>query len=244
MNAAELAFHLHGKKSGAGWLARCPAHEDTNPSLSLKDGDDGRPLVHCHAGCDQSAVIAALRELGLWESTEREPSFNKRIECTYPYTDENGALVYEVVRLHSPKSFRQRYPDGRGGWVWRKHPNQVLYHLREVLENPIIFVCEGERDAETLRNYGFVGTTNAGGAKAPWLPAFTDALRGREVVLIPDRDPAGYERVKRIARALLGNVARLVYLELQDGKDVTAWFERGHSELELIAELDSEEVNQ
>jgi len=68
-------------------------------------------------------------------------------------------------------------------------------------------------------------------------------LRGREVILIPDRDRVGYERVKKIARALLGNVARLVYLELEDGGDVSEWFQRGHSELELIEQLDGEQVS-
>ena len=115
--------------------------------------------------------------------------------------------------------------------------------MREVLEAPIVFVVEGEKDAETLRDYGFVATTNAGGARAPWLPEYTEALGGREVILIPDNDTPGRERVVRIARALVGKVARLVILELEDGKDVTEWFQRGHSECELISELDGEEVS-
>jgi hypothetical protein len=78
------------------------------------------------------------------------------------------------------------------------------------------------------------------------LPEFTAALAGREVILIPDRDITGYSRVKRIARALLNKVPRLVYLELEgEGiKDVTDWFNAGHSELEFIAQLDDEEVSQ
>jgi 5S rRNA maturation endonuclease (ribonuclease M5) len=202
---------------------------------------DGKPLVHCHGGCEQRAVVDALKAQGLWP--EREPEVTRRIVATYDYTDEAGELLYQVVR-YEPKTFKQRYPDGAGGWTWKKHPRQILYHLREVLENPIVFLCEGERDCETLRDHGFVATTNSGGANAPWLNSYTDALRGRECILIPDRDRAGYERVKRIARALLGSVARLVYLELEDGKDVSEWFERGHSEVELIAQLDGEEVSQ
>jgi len=111
---------------------------------------------------------------------------------------------------------------------------QVLYHLSEVLEAPIVFLVEGEKDAETLRSHGFVATTNAGGADAPWLPAFTETLAGREVILIPDNDKPGRDRVARIARALLKRVNRLVILELDDGEDVTDWFDKGHYELELI----------
>lgn len=242
MTAAEIAHHLHGRKSGAGYIAKCPAHNDREPSLSLADGDDGRLLVYCHAGCPQAAVIAALKGLGLWPEREQRPEV---IEAIYRYTDEAGDLLYEVIRK-SGKKFRQRYPDGSGGWTWRKHPHQVLYHVREVLENPIVFVVEGEKDVQTMRDFGFVATTNAGGAKAPWLPEFTEALRGHEVILIPDNDAPGRERVLRIARALSGNVAKLVILTLDDPgvKDVSDWFAAGHSEVELIAMLDGKEVSQ
>ena len=72
---------------------------------------------------------------------------------------------------------------------------------------------------------------------------FTKTLEGREVILIPDRDKPGRQHVMRIARALRGKVARGIILELEDGHDVTEWFQRGHSELELIALLDTEEVS-
>ena len=48
------------RRSGNGWSARCPAHEDRNPSLSIATGDDGRCLVNCHAGCETTAILAAL----------------------------------------------------------------------------------------------------------------------------------------------------------------------------------------
>ena len=85
---------------------------------------------------------------------------------------------------------------------------------------------------------------NAGGADAPWLGTFTEALRGREVVLVPDGDRPGRERVARIARALIGNVTRLVILELKGARDITEWFHCGHSECELISTLDGKEVSQ
>jgi len=40
------------RKSGSGWSARCPAHDDRHASLSVSSSDDGRVLLHCHAGCD------------------------------------------------------------------------------------------------------------------------------------------------------------------------------------------------
>ncbi|MBL3589169.1 MAG: DUF3987 domain-containing protein [gamma proteobacterium endosymbiont of Lamellibrachia anaximandri] len=52
-------------KSGGGFQVRCIAHDDKDPSLSLKDGDNGRLLWHCHAGCSQERVGTELRERGL-----------------------------------------------------------------------------------------------------------------------------------------------------------------------------------
>lgn len=239
MTADTIARVLKARRSGNGWMAKCPAHDDQNPSLSIRDSD-GKVLLHCHAGCTQGDVIDALKVRGVWQP---EPTENQRIVATYDYTDERGSLLYQVVR-YQPKDFKQRRPDGCGGWTWKKGERQVLYHLPEVLEAPIVFVVEGERDVETLREYGFVATTNAGGAKAHWAPQFTEALRGREVILIPDNDAPGRKRVLNIARALLGKVARLVVLELEGGaKDATEWFAQGHSELELIALLDGEAVS-
>ena len=72
MTAEEIARVLNGHKVGSGWMARCPAHDDRNPSLSLCDTNDGKILVHCHAGCDQRTVIAALGDLGLWSPSREQ----------------------------------------------------------------------------------------------------------------------------------------------------------------------------
>jgi putative DNA primase/helicase len=250
MTAEQLAKELGGKRvstSGNSYMARCPAHDDRTPSLSITE-KHGKILVKCFGGCEQRDVIAALKGLGLWEPEEHKStklSFEEYVAqhfvCAYDYTDEAGQLLYQTVRLHSPKDFRPRYWD-RNRWVYRKHPCQVLYHLPEVLQSPIVLCPEGEKDVETLRSYGFCATTNAGGSQAPWLPQYTKALYGREVVLLADRDAPGRERVKRVARALLGNVARLLIWEPDEGKDVSDWFAAGHSELELIEAITPQEV--
>jgi len=71
MTADTLAKVLGARRVGAAWIARCPAHEDREPSLSIRRGRDGKVLVRCHAGCDQREVIAVLRERGLWGTTQR-----------------------------------------------------------------------------------------------------------------------------------------------------------------------------
>ena len=69
MTAESVAWALGGRKAGDAWMATCPAHEDREPSLSIKDADNGKVLVRCHAGCEQDRVIAALRSRGLWEDS-------------------------------------------------------------------------------------------------------------------------------------------------------------------------------
>jgi hypothetical protein len=65
-SADAIGKALNGKrlKNGA-WKCRCPAHDDTNPSFTVSETEKG-VVVHCHAGCSQDAVIAALRHRGLW----------------------------------------------------------------------------------------------------------------------------------------------------------------------------------
>lgn len=125
---ANLSDH---KKTATDWMARCPAHEDRRASSSVAEGDDGRVLVKCHAGCTVEEVCAAvgLRLADLMPAPTAIPSNGKstrkegvlgakpRIRSTYDYRDESGNVVFQVVRLE-PKDFRQRKPDGCGGWNW------------------------------------------------------------------------------------------------------------------------------
>lgn len=62
MSADALVSRLEKcKRTGNGsWIARCPAHEDKNPSLTVRELEDGRVLVHCFAGCSVEAVLGAL----------------------------------------------------------------------------------------------------------------------------------------------------------------------------------------
>src|SRR5262245_2148803 len=74
IRAAEIAQRLGGHKVGSAWMAHCAAHDDNVPSLSIRDTRDGTVLVRCHAGCEQSAVIKALRSRGLW--ADKDPSLS------------------------------------------------------------------------------------------------------------------------------------------------------------------------
>jgi len=61
-NGNTLQSRLDGiKRTGQNrWQAQCPAHEDRHPSLSIRELDDGRILIHCFAECDVHSVLSAL----------------------------------------------------------------------------------------------------------------------------------------------------------------------------------------
>ncbi len=103
------------KRSGDGWLARCPAHDDRNPSLSIGEGGDGRVLLNCHAGCQPGAVVKAI-DLDLSDLFPDSGGDGARPEiiATYDYEDEEGAPLFQKVR-YFPKRFSLRRPDGSGG---------------------------------------------------------------------------------------------------------------------------------
>ena len=77
-HAETIARALRGRQSGVGWMARCPAHDDRYPSLSIRETDDGKVLVYCHAGCDQMSVIGELQALGLWGESSDSSGWSVR----------------------------------------------------------------------------------------------------------------------------------------------------------------------
>jgi putative DNA primase/helicase len=158
-----------------------------------------------------------------------------------------------VVRF-DPKDFRQRRPDGNGGWIWTvKGVRRVPYRLPELIATPIetsVFIVEGEKDADNLAMLGLAATCNAGGAvkqrddgtpgRSKWRPELNRYFHGRNVIVVPDNDNAGRDHARAVAADLLSIVARLRILELPGLKskgDVSDWLDAGgtREELERLA---------
>lgn len=160
-----------------------------------------------------------------------------KIVATYDYRDEAGELLLQVVRME-PKTFRQRRPDG-DGWIWSaKDVRVVPYRLPELLAAPdaIVYLVEGEKDADRLASLGLVATTNVGGA-GKWKLAHSEFLRGRRVVILPDNDEAGRDHAKRANKSLRDVAAevRIVALpDLPEKGDVSDWLDAGGSVQELV----------
>ncbi len=136
-----------------------------------------------------------------------------KIVATYDYVDAKGNLLFQVVR-YEPKAFKQRRPNGKGGWIWNMQGVSVVpYCLPKILKATRVYICEGEEDVKALQILGLTATTNPGGA-GKWQEAFSKYFQGKEVVIIPDNDEAGREHAQDVARKLTGVAASIKVVEL------------------------------
>jgi hypothetical protein len=204
----DTAGRLHDKKPVTGW-----------PKLAQLLGPGGGEVV---------------------ESLQVVLGIGKQIEAVYDYRDEAGCLLFQAVRYRNPKDFRQRRPQGLNprndhpeDWVWDlQGVARVLYRLPELrAADPAapVFVPEGEKDVDNLRELGLVAVTNPMGA-GKWLPIFNAVLRGRHVVVLPDNDDPGQQHARAVASSLATVAASVKVLALDGlspGGDVSDWLAAG-----------------
>ena len=238
------------KPSGSGWRGPCPIHGGGGPNFAINP-ETG--LWHCHSQCAVGGDVfeflarrdgldfrAALLFLARWVGTAppaprpvAAPHPRRTISEAYGYTDDAGRLLYQVVR-YEPKRFSLRRPAGDGTWL----PDldgvrRVLYRLPTVISaveaDRTVFITEGEKDADALERLGLVATTALGGA-GRWETDYTEALRGADVVILPDNDQPGRDHARKVARALHGRAKRVRVVELPglpEKGDVSDWIAAG-----------------
>jgi putative DNA primase/helicase len=160
--------------------------------------------------------------------------------ATYIYRDAGGRPHLKVVRT-SAKQFPQFHMEA-GQWV-PKPPSgpKIPYRLPELIaakpEEPI-WICEGEKDADSLAALGLLATTNSGGA-GKWTADLNHWFAGKQIVyLLEDNDAAGRTHVSKVATALHGvvpNISMISFPELPEHGDVSDWLDQGHTRSELLA---------
>ena len=193
---------------------------------------------------------------------------HESIVATYDYTDEGGVLLRQVVR-YEPKDFKQRCPDGRGGWSWStKGVRHVPYRLPQLLENDdrVIAIVEGEKSADRLWKIGIPATCSDGGA-GKWRPELAGFFQGADVVVLPDYDPQkkhpktgellfhpdgrpilpGQDHAAAVAKSLSAVATRVRVLELWKHweamplkGDVSNWIENGGTAEQLNALIEQD----
>ncbi len=205
------------KKSGTGYVARCPAHDDGVASLSIGRGDDGRVLLKCFAGCHTDEIVSALgmtkadlfapkRDNGRPRSKVNSPRIfptadeavtalelqHGKRSALWVYRNSHGQPVGVIVRWDKPegKDIRPVSLNGMGWAVKAMVKPRPLYRLSELAKADRVFIVEGEKCADCLVSMGLSATTSAGGSMSAAATDWT-VLAGKAVVILPDNDAPG-----------------------------------------------------
>ena len=261
---------LGGKISSGQLLCAGPSHSAADRSLAVKldaaapdgfvvysfCGDDplvcrdhvrdklGLPAFAPNGNGRQRAsddVIERALMAAVAGQSHNDDRPKRRVIAKYNYTDADGVVLYQVLQLE-PKSFRQRRPDGAGGWIWKLDDVQrVLYRWPELLKWPdaTIFITEGEKDADNVAALGQCATTVAG---SKWTADCVQALAGRDVIILEDNDKAGAKKALAAAQALhsTAKTIRIVLLpDLPNSGDVSDWLDAGGT-IERLIEISFE----
>ena len=234
------------REQGNEWVCLCPAHQDKTPSLTVSLSDDGnRLLLWCRRNCgiDEICDGLGIKKTDLFAGGERK-QVKARTVATYPYLDEKGNELFQVVRQEwdnesgRHKTFKQRHRVS-GEWVWNiTGVKRVIYRLPELLANPKQPVCvvEGEKDVERLLGIKLVATCNPGGA-GKWLLEYGRWLSGRRVAVIADNDEPGREHAATVAGSAVHHGAasvRIVTLPVQVKGDVSDYLNAGGTKESLL----------
>lgn len=221
MHLEQILAYFKGAKPGSNGnvMVTCPAHDDGRQSLSITERNN-TILMKCMAGCPTKLVVekAGLKMADLMNG-KKSP-----IIATYDYTDEEGTLLFQVCRK-SDKSFSQRRPNGKGGWIWNMEGvRKVPYHLPRLLAaTETIFIVEGEKDVIRLMNEGFTATTNPGGA-GKWREEYSPYFGNKKVVIIPDNDGPGKSHAADIQK-FIPHAQILELPDLPEKGDVSDWLD-------------------
>lgn len=219
------------QQAGSGWIARCPAHDDRKPSLSIGVGEDDRLLLHCHAGCTVGAICSAagigVKDLFLPQQDPPKMTATAPKAAVTLYPDLKAAVqaVEETTRARARTLWDYRYADGREAmWVIRLERDEEktyrpiqplngqyalgappgplpLYRLPELPAEGPIYVAEGEKAADAGWEIGLSTTTSAHGSSAPSRTDWSP-LAGREVIILPDRDEPGEKYADAVKKIL------------------------------------------
>lgn len=265
MNVSEILHQvllpkLDGVKNVGGYyMARCPAHEDHEASLSIKLGTTQPIVMHCHANCETETILTAIGltfdDISLpreEHGTDEEWTPAGPASHVYDYHDERGTLLYQVLRVPQPggkKTFRQRAPDlaAKGGWKWKLgDTRRVPYRLPQLIaaldRSETVWVCEGEKDVHALVALGVTATTNPGGA-GKWLDEYTDHFVDAHVRIAADSDTVGQAHARHVAAQLAEVAASVTTVESSNYKDVADHLAGGKTLNDLVITWSTEALS-
>ena len=250
------------RRSDDSAQCKCPAHNDNNPSLTITKGDRGIKF-YCHAGCSYEDIIRAAgidakdtfynndissnnkpRWLYFAENMCKEKGLRLEsyyhyysiIDNSYAYTKlrfEDKKLIYGKVDFEG-----DRFIKGLG----RNNPKKSFKAIygdiqainKAIIENKPIFIVEGEKDVDTLTQYGYIAFTY--GSSNDWQNDFVKVVEGANVYILADNDAAG----KKVSTTILHNITNVVKSakiivptpHIEKG-DISDYFNEGHTKADF-----------
>jgi Virulence-associated protein E len=237
----------HGWLSSDGEYAHCARVEYAG---SLKPDPNGDTYAHrlvgdCKCGVRHDPTPPYSQNGNHSTNGNHRPNGNhRRLVATYEYHDERGAVLFQVLR-YVPKDFKQRRPDGKGGWIWGlKGVSRVVYRLPNILQSiqdgHTICLAEGEEDVKALVAHHYAATCNSEGA-GKWTDLYSQQIKdAKDVVLFGDNDDAGRAHIQKQIASLkaVGITPKIVKMEgLPEHGDVRDWLKTHTADdlAELIA---------
>ena len=256
MRFDEFIRHFQGIKYTSNNCVKvlCPCHRDKDPSLSISEKGD-KILIKCFRNCYYKDILAAvgLKESDLFynekvkpektwrdELLDEEQYRGKTIEAVYDYTDAKGKYLYSKIRF-TGKEIRYFTIDYKNDTCETGKPKGIstLYNLpatlKAIKKGFPVYITEGEKDANTLKNLGLTATT--AGSVSDWKKSYAKYFIGAKVVILPDNDVPGLELKDKITKDLrpFAHSVKSVITSEADKGDVTDYMAEGHTKEELQA---------
>lgn len=259
-----FGIKMAGEPNAKGWI-KCPSpwNPDKNPSAgvcvdnsssyagnlrvfnnsSLRDSHNLFDLAYeLSPVCAGKEFVEILEYYAKKTGVKFQRNVKRKIVATYDYNDIDGKLIYQVVR-YDPKDFRQRQPasdytKNKPTWIWNLQEIAALpYNIHFIANNKILYLCEGEKDADNLVKLGLPGISFHGGSSSVKIEALL-YLKGKDVIFFPDDDDAGKTYRDNLMRELNEIVTSLKIVEFsgvnKKGYDVSNWIEDGGTKDQLL----------
>ena len=232
-----LDYHPSRRASNGDYMCKCVFHRHNNPEkYKMNVGVNG---WYCNSAGEGGSLNQLAKHLRISINNNMEVDKMSTVEKVYYYTDEKGNSLFEVLRKPNKEFPQRRLVNGK--YIWKLNGvRRVPYRLKELVESEkdgaMVFICEGEKDVDNIRNLELTATCNPGGA-GKWRKEYSNLLKGRDVVLLPDNDDPGRNHMETVARMSHGiaKTIKIVNLpELEEKQDISDWLHNGNSIDDLL----------